>query len=72
MPINTSISGAACPQEIFSIVRDHHRESNYIHVTTAFNKLGNMAKSRDLSPRHLTTDEDFQKLLGLARSLAAD
>ena len=70
--INTSISIAACPQDIFSIVRDHHRELNYIHVSTAFNKLGKMAKSRDLSPRDLMADEDFQKLLGLARSLAAD
>jgi hypothetical protein len=29
-----------------------------------------MAKSRDLSPRHLTADEDFQKLLGLGCGLA--
>jgi hypothetical protein len=29
-----------------SIVRDHHLELNPIHVSTAFNKLGKMAKSR--------------------------
>jgi hypothetical protein len=45
---------------------------NYIHVSTAFNKLGKMSKSRDLSPQHLMADEDFQKLLGLARSLAEE
>jgi hypothetical protein len=68
--ITASICTAALPQDILSIVRDHHRELNYIHVSTAFNKLGKMAKSHDLSPRHLTADEDFQKLLGLARGLA--
>jgi hypothetical protein len=45
---------------------------DHIHVSTAFNKLGIMAKSRDISPRCLTADEDFRKLLGLARSLAAE
>jgi hypothetical protein len=70
--ITASISRAACPQDVFSVVRDHHRELDYIHVSTAFNKLGKMAKTRDLSQRHLTTDEDFQKLLGLARGLAGE
>jgi len=62
--INASISRAACPQDIFPIVRDHHRELDHIHVSTAFNKLGKMAKTRDLSPRCLTADGDFQKLFG--------
>ena len=52
--INASISIAACPRDTFLIVRDHHRELDHIHVSTAFNKLGNMAKTRDPSPRHLT------------------
>jgi hypothetical protein len=39
-------------------------------MSTAFNKLGKMAKTQDLSPRRLMADEDFQKLLGLAHALA--
>jgi hypothetical protein len=66
------MSRATCPQDILSIVRDHHRELDHIHVSTAFNKLGKVAKSRDLSRRRLSADEDFQKLLGIARSLAEE
>jgi hypothetical protein len=70
--INASISRAACPHDIFSIVGDHHRELDHIHVSTAFNKLGVMAKEQDLSPRRLTADANFQKLLGLAHALAKE
>jgi hypothetical protein len=70
--ITASMSRATCPQDILSIVRDHHRELDHIHVSTAFNKLGKVAKSRDLSRRRLSADEDFQKLLGIARSLAEE
>ena len=42
--VNASISRAACPKDIFSIVWDHYRELNYVHVSTAFNKAGKDGK----------------------------
>jgi hypothetical protein len=43
---------------------------DHIHVSTAFNRLGKMGSRRDLSPRHLTADKEFQELLRLVRSFS--
>jgi hypothetical protein len=45
---------------------------DHIHVSTALNELGIMAKIQHLSPRRLTADEDFQRPLGLAHVLAKE
>jgi hypothetical protein len=43
---------------------------NYIHVGTAFNRLGKMAKHRDVSSRHLVHYDAFTGLLRLACGFA--
>jgi hypothetical protein len=43
---------------------------NYIHASSAFNRLGKMAKCRDASPRHLVQDDASIGLLRLACSFA--
>jgi hypothetical protein len=68
--INSWITKAESVKDILSVFRDNIRDLNHIHVSAAFNMLGKMAKSRDHSPRHLTTDGAFQELLRLARDFA--
>jgi len=68
--ITASIASAKCAQDILSVVSNNLHELNYIHVSTAFNRLGRMAKHRDFSPQHLTADEAFRELLRLARGCA--
>jgi hypothetical protein len=68
--VTSKLTSAALPEDVLSVVRDNLHELNHIHVSTAFNKLGKMAKWRDLSPRHLTADDGFQELLRLTRDFA--
>jgi hypothetical protein len=68
--VNASITSAARPEDILSVVTANLHELNHVNVSTAFNRLGKMAKWRDLSSRRLTADDGFQELLRLARDCA--
>jgi hypothetical protein len=68
--INSLISSAVRPEEILSVVTANRHELSKVNVSTAFNRLGKMAKLRDFSPRRLTADEGFQELLRLTRDFA--
>jgi hypothetical protein len=68
--INSWITSAARPEDILSVVTANLHELNHVNVSTAFNKLGKMAKLRDFSPQRLTADEGFQELLRLTRAFA--
>ena len=67
----TALMGRAkCAQDVLAVVGDNFQQLDHIHVSMAFNRLGKMAKSRDFTPRHLTVDEGFARLLCLARDYA--
>jgi G:T-mismatch repair DNA endonuclease (very short patch repair protein) len=66
--INSWITNAASPQDVLSVLTAYLHALNHIHVSTAFNVLGKMAK--DFSPQVLTADEGFQALLRLTRDFA--
>jgi hypothetical protein len=66
------LTNSTSVQDILSIVKDNLGELNVVNVSTAFSRMGRMARQRDLSPRHLTVDEAFQGLLRCARDFARD
>ena len=64
------LTDATRAQEILSIVKGNLDKLNDVNVSTAFSRLGRMA--RDLSPGDLTGDEAFRGLLRRARDFALD
>jgi hypothetical protein len=63
------LTDATHAQDILSIVRNNLDELNDVNVSTAFSRLGRMAKQRDF-PGDLTGDEAFRGLLRRARDFA--
>ena len=59
-------------EEILSVVKGNIDELNEVNVSTAFSRLGRMAKQRDFLPGDLTGDEAFRGLLRRARDFALD
>ena len=73
--ITVKLSHAERPQDILHVVKKVKDNEllvlNYIHVATAFNRLGKTGKKRPLSSRRcLATDEAFQELLRLVLRFA--
>ena len=67
---NSLLTNATSVQEILSNVKEKLGELDVVNMSTAFSRIGRMATRRDLSPRHLTSDEAFQELLRRARDFA--
>jgi hypothetical protein len=66
----SKLKSATSPQDVLSVFTANLHDLNHIHVSTAFNMLGKMAKQPDFSPQNIMADDGFKVLLRLTRDFA--